>query len=124
MIDKKIKSFWNERWAQLVTKWPTKKCNYEISDYGRVKSINKESGEERLLKGSKVQRGQILLNIRLQGNHKQGIYVHKFVAEQFVQKTDDSQEFIIHLDQNKENNHYKNLKWVNQRELTDWQIAT
>ena len=34
----------------------------------------------------------------------------------------EGKDFVIHLDFDNYNNHYKNLKWVNQKELTAHQI--
>lgn len=117
-----IKSFWNERWAKVETKIPTKQKEYYFSDYGRVKSIDKITAKEQLLKGSKTVQGFMLLNLRLQGNSTQGCYIHKLVAEEFCEKQDEHQKFVVHLDQDNLNNHYKNLKWMTQREMTDFQI--
>lgn len=121
MTDLKINSFWNERWVRVKAKAPTKNCEYEFSDYGRMKSINKQTGEEKLLKGSKIKNGFMQLNLRLQGGIRQGYYLHKLVAEHFVDKAPDK-NFVIHLDFDNNNNHYKNLQWVNQKELTAHQI--
>ena len=43
------------------------------------------------------------------------------MASHFIKNDDPSKEFVIHLDNNKNNNYWKNLKWVNQAELTEWQ---
>lgn len=120
MIPNKIKTHWNEQWILVSTKAPTKNYNYEISNYGRIKRISKETGEEILLKGS-VTNNFPSLNLTLLGDVFQGFYIHKFVAEHFVENDDPSKIFVIHLDKDKTNNYWKNLKWVNQKELTDWQ---
>lgn len=118
-----VKSFWNERWAKVQTKVPTKQKEYFFSDYGRVKSIDKITKTEKLLKGSKTVQGFMLLNLRLNGNQTQGCYIHKLVAQEFCPKEQDDQKFVVHLDQDNLNNHYENLKWMSQREMTDFQIA-
>lgn len=117
-----IKSFWNERWAKVNTRVPTKQKDYYFSDYGRVKSIDKVTEKEQLLKGSKTVQGFMLLNLRLEGDSTQGCYIHKLVAEEFCPKENESQKFVVHLDQDNLNNHYQNLKWMTQREMTDFQI--
>ena len=121
MIPKKIKTHWNEQWVKVSTKAPTKNFNYQISNYGRIKRISKENGEESLLKGS-VTNNFITLNLKLKGNVTQGVYIHKFVATHFVENEDPEKKFLVHLDKDKTNNYWKNLKWVNQVELTKWQI--
>lgn len=123
MNSKKIKTHWNEQWVAVETKAPTKNYNYEISNYGRIKRVSKENGEEILLKGS-VTNNFPSLNLKLDGNVFQGFYIHKFVAKHFVENDDPTKIFVIHLDQDKHNNYWKNLKWVNQEELTEWHIKT
>lgn len=123
MENKTIKSFWNERWAKVETKHPTKKKEYYFSDYGRVKSVDKLTQHEQLLKGSKTVQGFMLLNLRLDSNKTQGCYIHKLVAQEFCPKEYEDQKFVVHLDQDNLNNHYQNLKWMSQREMTDFQIA-
>lgn len=41
--------------------------------------------------------------------------IHRLVAAVFLDKPKDANT-VIHLDYNKSNNHYKNLKWVNKME--------
>ena len=62
----KVKSHWNERWVKVKAKAPTKKCNYYFSDYGRLKSVDKMSGNEKLLKGSLMKQGFMQLNLKLE----------------------------------------------------------
>lgn len=124
MNSNKIRTYWNEQWVPVITNFPTKNHDYEISNYGRIKSILKETGDEVLLKGSKMVGGLCSLNLKLTNNKVQAVYLHKFVAEHFVENDDPAKTFVIHLDANKNNNHWQNLKWVTQAELTQWQIKT
>lgn len=121
-MTKQVKSFWNERWAKVETKVPTKQKDYYFSDYGRVKSIDKDTENEQLLKGSKTVQGFLLLNLRLIGNKTQGSYIHKLVAEKFCTRKSEEQKFVIHLDRDNLNNHFENLQWVSQKEMTEFQI--
>ncbi|MEO1515485.1 MAG: HNH endonuclease [Bacteroidota bacterium] len=93
-----------------------------MSNYGRVKSIDKATQAEKLLKGTKLPTGHIRINIRLRDNSNEGIYIHRFVAEHFLKDRREDQKFIIHRDGNKNNNFFMNLRWVSQRELTDSQM--
>jgi hypothetical protein len=115
-------NLWNERWAKVNTRVPTKQKEYYFSDYGRVKSIDKVTEKEQFLKGSKTVQGFMLLNLRLEGDSTQGCYIHKLVAEEFCVKENEAQKFVVHIDQDNLNNHYQNLKWMTQREMTDFQI--
>ena len=123
MESNKVKTFWNETWLPVPTKAPTKKVEYFFSNHGRLKSVNKATETEILLKGSRIKGGYVQLNIRLEGNLRQGFYVHKLVADPFCKRGKDK-GFIIHLDNDKENNFWKNLQWVNQEELTAHQIES
>lgn len=117
----KIKSHWNERWKKVPAKGPTKKTEYYYSDYGRLKSVNKISGDEKLLKGSLMIQGFMQLNLKLQDGTRQGFYVHKLVAKGFV-KNPKRKKFVFHIDNNKLNNHFENLKWATREEMTQHQI--
>jgi len=118
----KIKPFWNERWIAVPTTFPTKTCNYQISDHGRMKSVDKLTGNENLLKGSRGPYGFVKLNLRLKDNKRQSFYLHRLIADNFIEKVDMDKKFLIHKDNDKENNFYPNIQWVNQEELTAHQI--
>ena len=116
----KVKSFWNERWVKVPTKHPTANCFYEVSDYGRIKSVVKTTGAEKLIKGSTDNRGFTVVNIRLAGDRRGHFYPHKVIAEHFIPKPEgEDLDYIIHLDRDKKNNNHKNMKWVTQRQLFD-----
>ena len=111
-MSEKIKTYWNERWIDVAFDSPTKSCTYSISNYGRIKSTHKETGKENLLKGAVVNRGLRILNVKLKDNSTGYRYIHKFVAENFVKKPSELHNHIIHIDFNKDNNKWNNLKWV------------
>ena len=115
-MSNKIKSFWNEKWIKVETKYPTNSVDYEVSNYGRVKSIKKTTETEQLLKGSVDKRGFKVINIRLKDGKYGCIYVHKEVAERFVEQPDEQHDYVIHLDQDKKNNHWQNLRWVTEKQ--------
>jgi hypothetical protein len=120
MEKNKIKSFWNEKWVLVKTKYPTATCNYMVSNHGRIKSVVKTTGTEKLIKGSTDNRGFTVVNIRLAGDKRGHFYPHKVIAEHFIPKPKgDGYEYIIHLDRDKKNNNWRNMKWVTQRQLFD-----
>lgn len=118
----KIKSHWNERWSKVKAKADTKKCNYYFSDYGRLKSVDKMSGNEKLLKGSLMKQGFMQLNLKLEDGVRQGFYVHQLVASKFVKK-DRKKPMLIHIDGNKLNNYWENLQRVDRAGMTQHQIT-
>lgn len=118
---KTVKSFWNEKWAKVQLENSTKETDYYISNYGKLKSVNRISSEEKLLKGSRLARGGYrTLNIRLKDKKNCSIYVHKFIAEHFVPKGDEARDFVVHIDGIRDNNYYENLKWLTRAELSKW----
>ena len=121
MPSNKIKSHWNERWVKVPTKAKTRYVDYYFSDYGRMKSVNKLSGAEKLLKGGRDKYGNVKLSIRLVDDLRQEYYLHRLVGEEFIKPATPEHKFLIRKDNNKENNHYKNLKWMTQEEVTKHQ---
>ena len=115
-MSEKIKTHWNERWVDVKFDHPTKTCDYSISNYGRIKSLNKKTKKENLLKGAVVNRGLRILNVKLKDNLTGYRYIHRFVAEHFLEKPDNDHSFIIHQDYNKDNNKWNNLRWVTEKE--------
>lgn len=113
----KIKSHWNEKWIKVQFQSETKSCDYAISNYGRIKSIHKVTGKENALKGAVVNRGLRILNVKLKDDTTGYVYIHKFVAEEFVEQGEETQDCVIHTDFDKNNNKWNNLKWVTE---ADW----
>ncbi|MDR6563159.1 MULTISPECIES: HNH endonuclease [Arcicella] len=124
MIDKKTNlgpkksaSFWNEKWVDIPFQEVENPPVYKVSNYGRLKSFQNDPVQGDIINGSKIQ-GYKSLNIRAKGNKSLNRYVHKLVAEFFVEKQNEEQKFVIHLDHDKLNNYWENLKWVTRDEMT------
>ena len=124
MSQNKVKSHWNERWEKIKTKGPTKKRDYYVSDYGRLKSVDKTTGQEFLLGNQTVdQYGFHKTSLRLANSKNQGLFWHRCVAEAFIPNDDpENKIYLVHIDQNKDNNHYTNIKWVTREELNEYQV--
>lgn len=97
--------------------------SYEISTYGRVRSlprtvINKNGiknhYKERILSQSLSTKGYPKVIITKNGKEK-CIFPHRLVAETFIPNPDNLPE-VNHLDENKLNNHVSNLCWVTTKE--------
>ena len=117
MKDKTSSNFWNEKWVRINFGDSDDVPHYEVSNYGRIKSFQMKPEQGTIIKGSVIQ-GYRSLNIRMQGNKSANRYIHKLVAEHFSEKKNPEQEFVIHLDYDKQNNHFENLKWTTKAELT------
>ena len=113
-----IKPLKNEEWKKVRMPHPTKKCNYYISNRGRLKSKNKTTKSEYLLKGSPMRTGYLQLNVKLEGDHRANYYVHKLVAQNFIpNKSKKTHNMVIHVNGDKKDNKAKNLRWVDKAGL-------
>ena len=88
---------------------------YEVSDKGRVKSLNyNRTGTEKILKPRKHTCGYLLVGL-YQDGHSKTITVHRLVAEAFIPNT-QGLETINHKDEVKTNNTVSNLEWLSFRD--------
>lgn len=92
---------------------------YLVSKDGEVFSLF----TNKLLKLSESKgTGYIVVNIRVRGE-RQPVYVHRLVAEAFIDNPNDLPE-VNHKDGNKHNNIYTNLEWVTGQQNKDHAKAT
>ena len=80
---------------------------YEVSNLGRVKSL--KFGKERMLKVSKDKKGYLHV-VLCKENILKTYYVHRLVAEAFIDNTDNL-PCVNHKDENPQNNVVSNLEW-------------
>lgn len=106
----------NEEWKSLSASDVRKDMQMHISNYGRIKSfrVNKKDGQ--ILKNSNVN-GYAAISLTREDRRKCVKYIHKLVAEHFIDGKREDQRFVIHKDFNKMNNHVDNLAWASKAEL-------
>lgn len=80
---------------------------YQISNYGRVKSL--KYGKERIRKPTKDKDGYLTVTLCKQGE-KKTYKVHRLVAKAFIPNVNNYLE-VNHKDENKTNNTIQNLEW-------------
>jgi hypothetical protein len=86
--------------------------NYQVSELGQVYS--KITGKE--LKPRISSRGYEMITFRKKGSDKQYSFLtHRLVALAFVPNV-NNKPYVDHIDMNKLNNNYKNLRWVTNSE--------
>ncbi len=116
MIIKAPTTFWNEKWIPIEFKEIDNPPLYQVSNYGRLRSF--QSGPEgSIIKGSVIQ-GYRSLNIRKKGKTLNR-YIHKLVAEYFLEPGRPDQTYVVHLDHDKLNNRVQNLRWATQEEMIE-----
>lgn len=92
----------------------SEKEKYQISSYGRVKNFKADTIFGTMVRLHSV-RGYQRLPVLQANGKKTARYIHKLVAETFLEKTDDAQQFVIHLDYDKDNNNTWNLEWATKK---------
>lgn len=107
--------FKNEKWQKIILKNAKGLPKLEISNAGRFKSYRHDPDDGTLMKGSVIS-GYPVINIKLNKDTIYSKYIHRLVAEYFVKKKSPKHKFLIHLDYDKSNNNFKNLKWVTKEE--------
>lgn len=98
----------NEEWKVLE-----ENSIYSISNFGRVKNNNTNI----LLHPDIYNKGYYRITIKI-NNHKTTLFIHRLVAKYFVENT-NSYNTVDHIDGNKLNNVYTNLKWCSIKENTN-----
>ncbi len=111
--------FWNEEWKEIQFEEGALKKKYAISNYGRVISYTDSIKEGDIIKGGKL-RGYATLPVRPFGKSKT-YYIHKLVAQYFIDNPREDAKFVIHVDYNKNNNFVDNLKWSTKDEVFEHQ---
>ncbi|WP_421826892.1 HNH endonuclease [Larkinella sp.] len=117
MPEKRTSNYWNEKWVAINFEGVENPPRYEVSNYGRLKSFQNDPKDGTLINGSIIQ-GYRSLNIRT-GGKTINRYFHKLIAELFLNRESPEQKYVIHLDHDKKNNHFQNLKWVTKDEMIE-----
>lgn len=110
-IMKDLQKDYNEEWRDIPDY-----DNYQVSNLGRVKSLNyRRSGNEKLMSLSVNNRGYFQITLR-NGLGKKTFMVHKLVAIVFLNHTPNGRiDIVDHIDNNPLNNRADNLQVVTQR---------
>ena len=87
--------------------------NYQVSNLGRVKSLNhRRTGREKILVQS-FNNGYLLVKLYDGNGGGKNHRVHRLVAKAFVHNDSPNEKiYIDHYDTNRSNNKANNLRWV------------
>lgn len=108
-----IRNYWNETWKEIVfDDGIAENEKFKISNYGRI--INCKGEKEFLVTESFINGYQNLPLKQKKNGKSTSRYVHKLVAEHFLEKNDGI--YVIHLNYDKTDNRVENLKWATKRE--------
>ena len=108
-----------EEWRS-ISEW------YEVSNYGKVRSVDKivpRKGSPYFMKGKELsihkdRHGYCTVGLRIDGKHTPA-KVHRLVASAFIENP-CSKPFVNHIDNNPSNNHVSNLEWCTHQENMRW----
>lgn len=112
-----IRKFPNEEFKEVTFDIPLKK-RYAVSNKGRIASFTDRIEDGEILKGSRSD-GYVTLRFKVKEGNKvveKSKFVYKLVAECFIPKTSEDQQHVIHLDFSRDNDDYRNLRWVTYEE--------
>lgn len=87
---------------------------YEISNFGRIKSLNyRRTGKEKIMKPKKHRGGYLFVHLCRNGKYKR-FYVHRLVGIAFIPNPEGLPE-INHKNEDKTNNVVSNIEWCDRR---------
>lgn len=108
-----IRNYWNEKWKEIeFDDNISENEKFKISNYGRI--INCKTQKEFLVKKYYINGYQNLPLKQKKNGKLTSRYVHKLVAEHFLEKKDGI--CVIHLNYDKKDNRIENLKWATKKE--------
>jgi hypothetical protein len=110
-VAESLKFLPGEKWAELSLDTIKTVKHYAVSNLGRVISYEDNLKQGSLLKHGYVSRFPAVV-IGRTSNGRKTLTIHRLVATYFLRQPSPKHNFVIHLDYNKDNNHFTNLKWV------------
>ena len=109
-VTKKLKLYPKEKFVLLPIRKSPKGNAYALTNYGRVISYTTKPEEGHFLKHGSISHYP---GIAVRSKDKSYTFlIHRLVAKYFVKQPTSKHKFVIHLNYIKDDNFYKNLKWV------------
>lgn len=115
-----MRNHWNEKWKDIkFDEHIDENEKFKISNYGRI--LNCKHDEEFQVKKYFINGYQNLPVRQKKNGKKTSRYVHKLVAEAFLEKEDGV--YVIHVNYDKTDNQVSNLKWATKKEKETHQFS-
>jgi hypothetical protein len=116
-LEKFVRSFADEQWKEIKIEY-TLRYKYAISNYGRLIRYSQSFDDGFLMKGGVTAGYRIFGYTIYKNRHRDVVQMpfRKLVAEYFLPKPKENQEYVINIDYNRKNDHVRNLKWVTRQE--------
>ena len=99
----------NEEWRDIKEY----EGKYQVSNLGRVKSLNYNNTKKEKILKSRNNRGYLCVTLYKEGKSKT-CKVHRLVAQAFIENSNNYLE-VNHKDENKTNNCVENLEWCTRK---------
>ncbi|MEE9406614.1 MAG: NUMOD4 domain-containing protein [Polaribacter sp.] len=111
-----IRNLMNEEWKDIqFDEKISDKEKFKISNYGRIINYKNENNE--FLKKESFINGYGSISVKQKENGKTtGRYIHKLIAQHFLEKENEDQIYVLHLNYDKKDNSLENIKWATKRE--------
>lgn len=107
----------HEEFREIETDFPLK-FRYAVSNRGRLINFTNTFNDGKVLKGSSSDGYKTFRYGRsATGNSVyKTLFIYKLVAEFFIPKTSEDQQYVVHLDYVRDNDTVSNLKWATEEE--------
>ncbi|TRX39490.1 hypothetical protein [Flavobacterium restrictum] len=97
------------------------KFRYAITSHGRLISFKETITNGRLLNGGlldgyRIFRYKVTMDTKIANKHH---FFYKLIAEAFLPKTSEDQQYVLHLDYVRDNDTLRNLKWATREEMLE-----
>jgi len=110
-----IRDLRNEEWKEIIFDEKISKIKtFKISNYGRI--LFYKDDKAFLRKRSFINGYETISLKQLENNKGTSRYVHKLMAQHFLEKENEDQTFVLHINYDKKDNRLENLKWATKRE--------
>lgn len=112
-----IRIYPNEEFKEILIT-PPQRMRYAVSTKGRLASFTDRIENGNIIKGGKSD-GYATLRYRekVEGKVISKVkFIYRLVAEAFIPKTSEDQQYVLHLDYVRDNDDVKNLRWATYEE--------